>query len=251
MLADQCSQNYDFLIILGFCYKPVVKFSINKGKGMLPSMSDIQILYSFWFPGFGFQNGDNCKEKGTFGSSVVTNANFQFSSSNMELRWTKFPSIPFHSHPSVPFSESFFSGLRVQGGKQVEILWIASLLIVSWTLLKAPRWKIELVIRPELVVWWNIYVAFPLLWDRVPKVNVYSPNIILQGMDILCHYNFHPFSIGKKRISLPSLFSEKSLYATIIYHTESDFFLEICIVKFTVGYIILDPFRLQLKKNWG
>ena len=52
----------------------------------------------------------------------------------------------------------------------------------------------------------------------------------------------------KKRISLPSLFSEKSLYATIIYHTESDFFLEICIVKFTVGYIILDPFRLQFKK---
>ena len=53
----------------------------------------------------------------------------------------------------------------------------------------------------------------------------------------------------KKRISLPSLFSEKSLYATIIYQTESDFFLEICIVKSTVGYITLDPFRLQLKQT--
>ena len=68
-------------------------------------------------------------------------------------------------------------------------------------------------------------------------------------MDILCYYNFHPFSIGKKRVSLLSLFSEKSLYATIIYQTESDFFLEICIVKSTVGYIILDPFRLQLKQT--
>ena len=40
-------------------------------------MSDIQILYSFWFPGFGFGNGDNCKEKGTFGSSIVTLAIFR------------------------------------------------------------------------------------------------------------------------------------------------------------------------------